>query len=144
MRHNGSSPTAQGIAEQPCQSLDSGMNHRSCHCMCSTVLPTEAPPPGWLCRMQTALSQRNSKGGQTRWCLKVEGQQRQTIWHYQAARSRPFLRVVVATPQLVTQARSRSPPAPARPTYSSALINPVIACLASQLPCCRSACQRQA
>lgn len=31
--------------------------------------------------------------------------QRQTVMHYQAARARAFLRIVVATPNLVAQAR---------------------------------------
>ena len=53
------------------------------------------------------LAERNSKGGrQSRFCLKVEMVQKQSIWHYQPLKSCTFLRVIVATPNLVTQARS--------------------------------------
>lgn len=53
------------------------------------------------------LAERNGKGGrQSKFCLKVEMAQKQSIWHYQPSKSCTFLRIVVATPNLVTQARS--------------------------------------
>ena len=53
------------------------------------------------------LAERNGKGGrQSRYCLAVEMAQKQSIWHYQPLKSCTFLRIVVATPNLVTQARS--------------------------------------
>lgn len=53
------------------------------------------------------LAERNGKGGrQSRFCLAVEMAQKQSIWHYQPLKSCTFLRIVVATPNLVTQARS--------------------------------------
>ncbi len=56
--------------------------------------------------MQRMLADRNGKGGrQSKFCLKVEMAQKQSIWHYQPVKSCTFLRVVVATPNLVTQAR---------------------------------------
>ena len=59
---------------------------------------------------QGKLAARNSRGGrQSRFCLRVELVQRQTVMHYQAARSRAFLRIVVATPNLVAQARGARP-----------------------------------
>lgn len=55
---------------------------------------------------QRMLGDRNSKGGrQTKFCLRVDMEQKQTIMHYQPQKSRTFLRIVVATPNLVTQAR---------------------------------------
>ena len=69
---------------------------------------------------QGKLAARNSRGGrQSRFCLRVELVQRQTVMHYQAARARAFLRIVVATPNLVAQARGAaarpsSPPNPER------------------------------
>ena len=57
--------------------------------------------------MQRMLAERNGKGGrQSRYCLAVELAQKQSIWHYQSLKSCTFLRIVVATPNLVTQARS--------------------------------------
>jgi hypothetical protein len=59
---------------------------------------------------QGKLAARNSRGGrQSRYCLRIELVQRQTVMHYQAARSRSFLRIVVATPNLVAQARGAAP-----------------------------------
>ena len=57
--------------------------------------------------VQRMLAERNGKGGrQSRYCLAVETAQKQSIWHYQPLKSCTFLRIVVATPNLVTQARS--------------------------------------
>lgn len=57
------------------------------------------------------LADRNGKGGrQSKFCLKVEMAQKQSIWHYQPVKSCTFLRVVVATPNLVTQARGAHVP----------------------------------
>jgi hypothetical protein len=60
--------------------------------------------------VQSRLAERN-KGSrqQTKFCLKVVPEQKQTIMQYQSAKSRLFLRIVVATPNLVTQARSTHP-----------------------------------
>ncbi|KAK9843469.1 hypothetical protein WJX81_004288 [Elliptochloris bilobata] len=56
--------------------------------------------------LNVKLAARNARGGrQSRFCMRVELVQRQTVMHYQAARSRTFLRIVVATPNLVAQAR---------------------------------------
>lgn len=67
------------------------------------------------CGGQGKLAARNARGGrQSRFCLRIELVQRQTVMHYQAARSRAFLRIVVATPNLVAQARG-APPASACP-----------------------------
>ena len=55
---------------------------------------------------QRMLAERNGKGGrQSKFCLKVDMTQKQSIWHYQPVKSCTFLKVVVATPNLVTQAR---------------------------------------
>ena len=52
------------------------------------------------------LADRNSKGGrQNRFCLSVTLEQKQTIMHYQPLKSKAFLRITVATPNLVTQTR---------------------------------------
>ena len=58
---------------------------------------------------QRMLADRNGKGGrQSKFCLRVEMAQKQSIWHYQPVKSCTFLRVIVATPNLVTQARGAS------------------------------------
>lgn len=58
---------------------------------------------------QRMLGDRNSKGGrQSKFCLGVQMVQKQTIMHYQPQKSRAFLRITVATPNLVTQARGES------------------------------------
>ena len=52
------------------------------------------------------LAERNSKGGrQNKFCLSVAMQQRQTIMYYQPIKAATFLRITVAVPNLVTQAR---------------------------------------
>ena len=68
--------------------------------------PPSAPLTACAALGQGKLAARNSRGGrQSRYCLRIELVQRQTVMHYQAARSRSFLRIVVATPNLVAQAR---------------------------------------
>ena len=60
------------------------------------------------------LADRNSKGGrQNKFCLSVTMQQKQTIMHYQPLKAAVFLRITVAVPNLVTQARGADlwPPA---------------------------------
>ncbi|KAK9916868.1 hypothetical protein WJX75_008145 [Coccomyxa subellipsoidea] len=57
-------------------------------------------------QLNRMLGDRNSKGGrQSKFCLGVQMVQKQTIMHYQPQKSRAFLRITVATPNLVTQAR---------------------------------------
>ena len=59
------------------------------------------------------LADRNSKGGrQNRFCLSVTLEQKQTIMHYQPLKSKAFLRITVATPNLVTQTRGGYSPFP--------------------------------
>ena len=55
--------------------------------------------------IQAKLSERNQKSGQRRFCLKVALEQKQTIMHYQPRKTRPFFKIVVATPNLVAQSR---------------------------------------
>eukprot|EP00884_Botryococcus_braunii_P008677 jgi/Botrbrau1/17810/Bobra.0127s0057.1 len=57
--------------------------------------------------LNARLAERN-KGSrqQTKFCLKVVLEQKQTIMQFQPVKCRPFLKVVVATPNLVTQARA--------------------------------------
>lgn len=74
--------------------------------------------------VQRMLAERNGKGGrQSRFCLAVEMAQKQSIWHYQPLKSCTFLRIVVATPNLVTQARSMH------------LFNAVLPCRCERLRC---------
>ena len=74
--------------------------------------------------VQRMLAERNGKGGrQSRFCLAVEMAQKQSIWHYQPLKSCTFLRIVVATPNLVTQARSMH------------LFNAVAPCRCEELRC---------
>ena len=74
--------------------------------------------------VQRMLAERNGKGGrQSRFCLAVEMAQKQSIWHYQPLKSCTFLRIVVATPNLVTQARSMH------------LFNAVAPCRCKELRC---------
>ena len=64
--------------------------------------------------LQTQLSARNQKSRQKRFCLAVLMEQKQTVMHYQPQKTRTFLKIVVATPNLVVQARGTSL-APAQP-----------------------------
>jgi hypothetical protein len=65
----------------------------------------------WRDWEQARLAERN-KGSrqQTKFCLKVVLEQKQTIMQFQPVKCRPFLKVVVATPNLVTQARGMIQP----------------------------------
>lgn len=62
-------------------------------------------PHNFVGSMQTRLAERNQKGAQRRFCLKVSLEQKQTVLHYQPRKTRPFFKVVVATPNLVAQSR---------------------------------------
>ena len=46
-----------------------------------------------------------SKGKGTKLCVAVYIEQKQTIMHYQPVKKRQFLKIVLATPTMVTQAR---------------------------------------
>ncbi|KAK9824535.1 hypothetical protein WJX72_011160 [[Myrmecia] bisecta] len=59
-----------------------------------------------LCdHLNRRLKERNLKARQSKFCVAVVMEQKQTIMHYQAAKSKAFLRIVLATPNLVAQAR---------------------------------------
>ena len=60
-----------------------------------------------LCFFQGKLAERNSKGTQRRFCLRVALEQKQTVLHYQPHKSRTFFKIVVATPNLVAQSRGQ-------------------------------------
>ena len=49
-----------------------------------------------------------SKGKGTKLCVAVRMEQRQTCMHYQPAKHKSFLKIVLATPTMVTQARGNS------------------------------------
>lgn len=53
------------------------------------------------------LAERNQKSRQKRFCLAVQPEQRQSVMHYQPLKSRTFLKIIVATPNLVAQARGK-------------------------------------
>jgi hypothetical protein len=74
---------------------------------------------------QARLAERN-KGSrqQTKFCLNVVIEHKQTILQYQPVKSRPFLRVVVATPNLVTQARGKF--LPFTPTMADTSVAPAV------------------
>ena len=100
---------------------DDGSGSWCAPCQAPTALHEAANPalpqtlPYRISGGQGKLAARNARGGrQSRFCLRIELVQRQTVMHYQAARSRAFLRIVVATPNLVAQARG-APPASACP-----------------------------
>ena len=60
-------------------------------------------PPDSTCH-QGRLVER-SKGKGTKLCVAVYIEQKQTIMHYQPVKKRQFLKIVLATPTMVTQAR---------------------------------------
>ena len=55
--------------------------------------------------MQGQLAGKVRGGGKQRLCCRVDLEQKQTVMHYQPTKTRPFLKIVVATPNLVTQAK---------------------------------------
>ena len=57
---------------------------------------------------QGKLAERNPKSKQSVFCTSVKPVQKQTVLHYQPNKSRLFWKVVVATPNLVAQARGKS------------------------------------
>jgi hypothetical protein len=68
------------------------------------------------------LADRNSKGGrQNKFCLSVTMQQKQTIMHYQPLKAAAFLRITVAVPNLVTQARGAPLLPPCSPCMHAAV-----------------------
>lgn len=48
----------------------------------------------------------NPKSRQTVFCTNIRVEQKQTVLHYQPETSRPFLRIGLATPNLVPQTKS--------------------------------------
>ena len=48
-----------------------------------------------------------SKGKGTKLCVAVRIEQKQTCMHYQPTKQRQFLKIVLATPTMVTQARGK-------------------------------------
>ena len=54
----------------------------------------------------------NPKSWQTKFCTSIRVEQKQTVLHYQPETSRGFLRIGLATPNLVPQTRSAQPPSP--------------------------------
>ena len=67
-----------------------------------------------------------SKGKGTKLCVAVRMERKQTAMHYQSVKQRAFLKIVLATPTMVTQARGHlsflqalfsiiSPATPTRP-----------------------------
>ncbi len=50
-----------------------------------------------------------SKGKGTKLCVAVRMEQKQTAMHYQSVKQKHFLRIVLATPTMVTQARGQAP-----------------------------------
>ena len=62
---------------------------------------------------QAKLSERSRGSGRApRFCLAVRVHQKQTVMHWQPHKTRPFLQIVVASPNLVTQARGAGPAVP--------------------------------
>lgn len=90
------------VSSWPCSNHLVAVHATDCRIICTRAVIDN---PKSLC-MQRMLGDRNSKGGrQTKFCLRVDMVQKQTIMHYQPHKSRTFLCIVVATPNLVTQAR---------------------------------------
>ena len=100
----------RGFGPDDCDSLCSQLNVRVAFTCCASLV---APSPRMLSlpvnAAQRMLAERNSKGGrQNKFCLSVVMQQRQTIMYYQPVKASNFLRITVAVPNLVTQARGRA------------------------------------
>ena len=55
--------------------------------------------------MKLAGRSKGSNGRGQLACLAVRVQQKQTVMHWQPHKSRPFLQIVLASPNLVTAAR---------------------------------------
>ena len=56
--------------------------------------------------MQGRLIER-SKGKGTKLCVAVRIERKQTAMHYQSVKKKAFLKIVLATPTMVTQARGQ-------------------------------------
>lgn len=63
-----------------------------------------------MCFFQSRLLEQN-KGKSTQLCVAVRLERKQTAMHFQSAKHRQFLKIVLATPTLVTKARGQTPPA---------------------------------
>ena len=60
------------------------------------------------CALHQGRLIERSKGRGTKLCVAVRMEQKQTAMHYQPVKKRLFLKVVLATPTMVTQARGES------------------------------------
>jgi hypothetical protein len=63
--------------------------------------------------LQGKLASMNPKSWQTKFCTSIRVEQKQTVLFYQSEASRAFLRIGLATPNLVPQVRSELPPSSA-------------------------------
>ena len=70
---------------------------------------------------QVKLHERNPKSRQTKFCTSIRVEQKQTVMHYQPAASLPFLRIGLATPNLVPQCKGAALSSTARSSCRAAL-----------------------
>ena len=61
------------------------------------------PPPSHP--LQARLAERNARGRQTRFCLRVAVEAKKSVMHFRPGAPTPFLRIVLSLPSLVAQAR---------------------------------------
>ena len=64
---------------------------------------------------QAKLHERNSKSQQSKFCTSIRVEHKQTVMHYQPQASLPFLRIGLATPNLVPQCKGALRPLPRLP-----------------------------
>lgn len=61
-----------------------------------------------MCRAVQSRLLEQTKGNGSKLCVAVRLQQKQTAMHFQPAKHRQFLKIVLATPTLVTKARGQT------------------------------------
>lgn len=77
------------------------MHHGFTH---NQLAPLKPPTYSYMLCMQGRLVER-SKGKGTKLCVAVRIERKQTAMHYQSVKKKAFLKIVLATPTMVTQAR---------------------------------------
>ena len=79
------------------------MHHGFTH---NQLAPLKPPTYSHMPCMQGRLIER-SKGKGTKLCVAVRIERKQTAMHYQSVKKKAFLKIVLATPTMVTQARGQ-------------------------------------
>ena len=72
----------------------------------------------WLYPAVQSRLLEQTKGSGSKLCVAVRLEQKQTAMHFQSAKHRQFLKIVLATPTLVTKARGQTNCIPVRPCGS--------------------------